>query len=165
MEKTLIVFILFATTTLLSTSCSVQFGRSIVVFPCGHKYSSITSGYHVITRRDPVSGADSFYIFADVSLIAYHHPFIVGRITTPSIRLGPPNGELGYFVLNVQNGDKQTGLKEAELSRWLQAVGIDSIHLLSPGEFSSKKNPLVTSGFLTIELSEERKRKTLEWAR
>ena len=150
-KKAFLLIFLLATATLLLASCSGQFGDFSVIFPYEYKYLRITSGYHVITKKNPVSGADVIYIDADVSLIGYQHPFIAGRVTTPSSLIKASNVVLGFFVLNVQDGEKQTGLKEKELSKKLAELEINEIILLSPREFASKKSPLINSRLLRIE--------------
>lgn len=151
MKKVSLLTLLLATATLLSASCSGQYGYFSIIFPHGYKYSRITSDYHVITKKNPVSGADVIDVAADVSLIGYHHPFIAGKVTAPSNLVEASNVVLGFFVLNVQDGDKHTGLREEEFSKWLKELGINEIIMLSPKEFASEKNPLIASGLLRIE--------------
>ena len=151
MKKAILLIFQLSTGTLLLTSCPGKFGDFSVVFPNGYKYLRISGGYHVITKKNPVSGADIIYIDADVSLIGYQHPFIFGRVTTPSSLIEASNVVPGFFVLNVEDGGKQTGLKEKEWSKRLTELEINEIILLSPREFVSEKNPLIDSGLLRIE--------------
>ena len=151
MKKAILLIFLLATGILLLTFCPGQFGDFSVIFPNGYKYLRISGGYHVITKKSPVSGADIIHIDADVSLIGYQHPFIVGRVTTPSSLIEASNVVLGFFVSNVQDGEKQTGLIEKEWSKRLTELEINKINLLSPRKFASKENPLINSGLLRIE--------------
>ena len=137
--------------TLISVSCSGKHGDFAVAFPNGYQYVRITNDYHVITSRNPVSGSNEIFVSANISIIGYHHPFIAGRVTEPTPLVETSEVVLGYFIVDVEDGSKQTGLSECEFWNKLRSLDLTRVDLMTPIDFASERNPFVASGLLRIE--------------